>query len=1084
MNTSLLFSLIGLLLSLLLCYSPLQAQRVEQEVDILSKALRNSSGLRSSTFDLQASGRDSVPNPLGILTAYAYRTAEEALSASQDPGSVIALYQQNPYLQKYFTDASDINYWKGLADPESVKRAVLQVRSGEREKIQEQLQQFSSYSDKTIEQSAAILSAYQLPVISTAATVRNSSQQISTALQGEAASLTTTVLFGLTQWVGERAQAELMQTFLLRLQDDLGDQQLNYLFPNTYQYLDKLNVVNYKSIIANARSAFQQDLQTLSLNVSNYLFESGRVDKNDPLAYNLLLAFQVIQRAQQDLPIHEIMAYTRGALSERQFESEKQLHFNLVNSPQTPAYQNLQAGFDRAYQRIDEAFDVMLGREQALLSRLTNLVGSDMQEYQPPIQDVKRRIDALSSIDYATVFSDAEGRYLRQVKFYLDGQLDYALLRLEPDPAAFQRIFNGPAPEPSELRGVALTMIRQLLKTEPSPYRYTALRELQHFARELRQIESSIALLERIAQLQQPSALGQVSQQLQQRINREIRHWSEAGADSLQVQQHDVEALRYLRSMADSSRIHSTGTVRKQVSRMDSLNTLLDATLLKLGDTYPTLRAGSPYFQELQEQTNIADTLTLRIVGCRNALDDLQVGLTALENAGANAMLLRSFESAGMLNTVFEAGLQMLYMLATPGTEGQIDYLKPSDLTALLSKEASRDVFLGLLYQRVAGLTQSMQIDARGIANVATQTAEQLAQAGSSRQSRTYNRVQTALGLVNNILGTPLVRQSAEQEALQLKDVFGNSVIRQLPAINTEVMELYQRVDSKQYRYALDNALELVQLFNAFPEASARQRRLERKINEAEQELRALSRKSASSDAAYVNSAAPQPDDPTFARLAGKLNRYEQKLQHYDSLNYKDFRTKLFRYGHFIADIASADSVQNLSSAITTIALPRGSSQNKRLNSFSLELNAYFGGTVAHEVVLNEDRFDESFGVQSYGLFVPFGITLSKQLFGWKKSSFSLFLPIIDLGALTAYRSDTDVNEIDALPEVSFANILAPGAHLMYNFARTPFFIGAGAQYGPNVRELQIGEEVTKVQTLRFMVSLGIDVPLITLTKR
>jgi hypothetical protein len=96
----------------------------------------------------------------------------------------------------------------------------------------------------------------------------------------------------------------------------------------------------------------------------------------------------------------------------------------------------------------------------------------------------------------------------------------------------------------------------------------------------------------------------------------------------------------------------------------------------------------------------------------------------------------------------------------------------------------------------------------------------------------------------------------------------------------------------------------------------------------------------------------------------------------------------------------------------------------------------------------------------------------------------SLFLPIIDLGALTAYRTDPDNEGIERLPEVNFGNVLAPGMHLFFNFGKSPFFMGMGLQYGPNTREIKLDEERVKVESVRYMLTFGIDVPIIRFSKR
>jgi hypothetical protein len=125
------------------------------------------------------------------------------------------------------------------------------------------------------------------------------------------------------------------------------------------------------------------------------------------------------------------------------------------------------------------------------------------------------------------------------------------------------------------------------------------------------------------------------------------------------------------------------------------------------------------------------------------------------------------------------------------------------------------------------------------------------------------------------------------------------------------------------------------------------------------------------------------------------------------------------------------------------------------------------------------DSLNTQNGLNSYGLFVPIGVAFSKRLGKKSNTSLSLFFPIIDLGALTAYRTDATAKNLESLPDLNFANVLSPGAHLMLNLPKSPFFIGAGVQYGPNVREIDIDGSFEPVRAIRYMLSFGVDVPVI-----
>jgi hypothetical protein len=97
--------------------------------------------------------------------------------------------------------------------------------------------------------------------------------------------------------------------------------------------------------------------------------------------------------------------------------------------------------------------------------------------------------------------------------------------------------------------------------------------------------------------------------------------------------------------------------------------------------------------------------------------------------------------------------------------------------------------------------------------------------------------------------------------------------------------------------------------------------------------------------------------------------------------------------------------------------------------------------------------------------------------------SFSLFLPIIDVGAITAYRLNQGNAQSD-LPELSFSNLIAPGAYFLVNLPKSPFTIGAGAQFGPQARKITINNLEQTSGAWRYGLIATIDVPIFNLFSR
>ena len=226
--------------------------------------------------------------------------------------------------------------------------------------------------------------------------------------------------------------------------------------------------------------------------------------------------------------------------------------------------------------------------------------------------------------------------------------------------------------------------------------------------------------------------------------------------------------------------------------------------------------------------------------------------------------------------------------------------------------------------------------------------------------------------------------------------------------------------------------------------------------------------------------------DDRIGRADGdRKTRLKEKRKDYLSKEnqYRRTRKNFLRYGQFLADVSVAESPEEITSAFQNVAVPKGSSLQKRIRRSSVDLNAYFGGTLSHEITRDSSGLNSNDPINSYGLFVPVGLSFSRQLDEESGFSFSVFLPLIDLGALTAYRTDANDKNLEVLPDFTFANVFSPGAHLLLNFPKSPFFVGAGLQLGPNVREFTDGS-TKNVKGLRYMMTFGIDVPLLTFTRK
>ncbi|OWY18939.1 hypothetical protein B6N25_16100 [Sphingobacteriales bacterium TSM_CSS] len=182
-------------------------------------------------------------------------------------------------------------------------------------------------------------------------------------------------------------------------------------------------------------------------------------------------------------------------------------------------------------------------------------------------------------------------------------------------------------------------------------------------------------------------------------------------------------------------------------------------------------------------------------------------------------------------------------------------------------------------------------------------------------------------------------------------------------------------------------------------------------------------------------------------------------------------KNDLLKYSMFIANVAGAQNSQELHWALETAALPTGSARVKRESLINISLNAYAGPFAGGEYLLNSPTTDAWGGI--VGFAAPIGIAFSTGLAG--AGSLSLLASFLDVGALVSYRF-SDPNTGD-LPEVTFKNMLAPGAYVVYGVPKSPLSLGVGVQYGPQTRKVTVNSVESQTSAYRIGVFAGIDIP-------
>ena len=196
---------------------------------------------------------------------------------------------------------------------------------------------------------------------------------------------------------------------------------------------------------------------------------------------------------------------------------------------------------------------------------------------------------------------------------------------------------------------------------------------------------------------------------------------------------------------------------------------------------------------------------------------------------------------------------------------------------------------------------------------------------------------------------------------------------------------------------------------------------------------------------------------------------------HVDAPNAKNVLADLVKYGSFMSNMIYAKTSDEVEAAIESVALPVGSSRIKRNTAFNVAVNAYAGLFYGHESIRG---IKDHLVFNSYGLTAPIGISAS---IGTKRGwSHSLFISIVDIGAIAAFRFSNDTTA--QVPTIQLKNIISPGLFYSLGIPRTPISLNIGAQVGPNLRKVtSTVNDYSDKTYLRYSFAVCVDLPLLNL---
>jgi hypothetical protein len=402
---------------------------------------------------------------------------------------------------------------------------------------------------------------------------------------------------------------------------------------------------------------------------------------------------------------------------------------------------------------------------------------------------------------------------------------------------------------------------------------------------------------------------------------------------------------------------------------------------------------------------------------------------------------------SGFTNTYTSDSLRIIEKPIEGTTEPLIAarWITKKEFENLRKNDLQWNIFLGLLYQRLISIENAPDFSPRGVAILATKflsiTNDMDTYRNELRRKKAtvpnsisfkdyYPFIRSTVDLFNTVITTPSIGDTTT--------IATNFGLKNIPHISNEALSLYENIYAKNYGNAILNSMQLLKIITEKKRQENRNRR---------------------------------------DKLKDKREDRKSQL----AIN------AVLTYGTFMANMINAESSDQVKNILKSATLPPGSSRIKRETVTSFTINSYLGAAVGRDRLLgipeNLDLAQDAFGAS---LAVPIGFTYSfSPNFIKNNSSFSIHVPLLDLGAITAYRQNPDNPNysIDDLPDFSWNNLFSPGLFAVYNFAKSPFSLGVGGQYGPQLRQITINTgEAVNVNSWRFpMAFFTIDVPFFNL---
>lgn len=194
-----------------------------------------------------------------------------------------------------------------------------------------------------------------------------------------------------------------------------------------------------------------------------------------------------------------------------------------------------------------------------------------------------------------------------------------------------------------------------------------------------------------------------------------------------------------------------------------------------------------------------------------------------------------------------------------------------------------------------------------------------------------------------------------------------------------------------------------------------------------------------------------------------------------------------YRLAAFVVEFATADDESSMRQALRQFINQGGGYQMKRSGEVRpprrfTTLNAYVGIAGGREWTVGSGGKSSNQGAAMLGLGLEHGWRIGpddtrRREQPLRPRSFSVFLQVMDLGAIAAARIKDD--EVD-VPPARLTQVLSPGLYGIWSVGRSPLAVGIGAAFAPDARIAtdSVTSKKRSLSAVRASLFLAGDVPL------